>query len=225
MYSKFIMATHQNHNRVNQIYVSRKHLIYYMKNLGFDVEKYEQFTLAEINAMDSATKTGESQLDFEVHKQNEDGTMETCSIKYHIKTNIKQSSLENMVTDYYEEKEGPKERFSLIVVSMNSMNDTLQKTIKQLWKKYNEYVALMDINSLQFNLLEHSFVPKHEKLSSIEKDELYKHFNIEHDKQMPEISMFDPVAKVILLKPGQVTKIIRHDKISLENVFYRVCVI
>lgn len=221
------MANLQDNNRVNQIYVSRKHLIYYMKNLGFDVENYEQFNLAEINAMDQKSKKEKefSLLDFEVHKTNEDGTLETCSIKYNINTNIKQSFLERIVTEYYEEKQDSKENHSLIIVSMNAMNDTLHKTIKQLWKKYNEYVVLMDLNSLQFNILQHEFVPKHEKLSNTQKEQLYANFNIKDDKQMPEISMFDPVAKVILLKPGQVAKIIRHDKISLENIFYRVCVI
>ena len=36
---------------------------------------------------------------------------------------------------------------------------------------------------------------------------------------------FDPVAKAILMKPGEVCKITRNDKISLENVMYRICVV
>ena len=32
------------------------------------------------------------------------------------------------------------------------------------------------------------------------------------------------VAKVLLLRPGEVCKIQRYDKISFENLYYRVCV-
>jgi len=86
------------------------------------------------------------------------------------------------------------------------------------------YINVFKINELQYNLLEHSFVPKHVKLSFLEKKELYLKYNIENDKQLPQISRFDPVAKAILLRPGEVCKIIRYDKISLQNDYYRICV-
>ena len=61
-------------------------------------------------------------------------------------------------------------------------------------------------------------------LNEMEKNELYLKYNIENDKQLPQISRFDPVSKAILLRPGEVCKIIRHDKISLQNDYYRICV-
>ena len=82
----------------------------------------------------------------------------------------------------------------------------------------------MSLHDLQYNILEHSFVPQHIKLTEIEKNDLYLKYNIENDKQMPQISRFDPIAKAILLRPGEVCKIIRHDKISLQNDYYRICV-
>lgn len=99
-------------------------------------------------------------------------------------------------------------------------------TINELLRtKYsNHYINIYKINELQFNILEHSFVPTHIRLTEMEKRELYLKYNIEHDKQMPQISRFDPVAKVILLRPGEVCKIIRYDKISLQNDYYRICV-
>ena len=58
-----------------------------------------------------------------------------------------------------------------------------------------------------------------------EKEALYKSKNISSDLQMPEISVFDPVAKALLMKPGELCKIERNDKIAFESLFYRVCVI
>jgi len=91
-------------------------------------------------------------------------------------------------------------------------------------KYYNYYINIYKIQELQYNILEHSYVPQHIKLNQLEKNELYLKYNIENDKQMPQISRFDPVAKAILLRPGEVCKIIRHDKISLQNDYYRICV-
>ena len=125
--------------------------------------------------------------------------------------------------DFYEEND--KKNTSLIIISLNPANDTIQKVVKQMWKKYEEYVVIMDLKSLQFNILEHSFVPLHEKLEEEQKLEVFKKYNISHSGQLPEISMFDPVAKVLLMRPDEVCKITRYDKISMENEFYRICVI
>ena len=100
----------------------------------------------------------------------------------------------------------------------STMNDLLRT------KYSNYYINIYKIQELQYNILEHSYVPQHIKLNEIEKKELYLKYNIENDKQMPQISRFDPVAKAILLRPGEVCKIIRHDKISLQNDYYRICV-
>ena len=215
----------QKNNSVKHIYNSRKNIIFYLKNLGFDVSKYETFNIAEINAMEQNSTNEFSELDFEVFKTNDKQEIETCTIKYYIRVNIKQTILEGMVNDYYMEKNDNKQKSSLIIITLNPINDTLRKCIKQLWKRYSEYVVLMDLSCLQFNILEHTFVPPHVKLSSDEKKELYEQYNIKNDLQLPEISMFDPVAKAILLKPGGVCKITRNDKISLENVMYRICVV
>ena len=215
----------QKNNSVKHIYNSRKNIIFYLKNLGFDVSNFENFNIAEINAMEQNSTNDVCELDFEVFKNDTNEEIESCSVKYYIKGNIKQSVLEGFVNDYYMEKNENKQKSNLIVITLNSTNDTLQKSIKQLWKRYNEYVVLMDITSLQFNILEHSFVPPHVKLTNNEKNELYSQYNIKNDTQLPEISMFDPVAKAILMKPGEVCKITRNDKISLENVMYRICVV
>jgi len=84
---------------------------------------------------------------------------------------------------------------------------------------------VFNISALQYNVLEHDFVPDHHKLSSKEKDDVFEKYNILNDKQLPEISMFDPVAKAILLRPGELCKITRYDKISYTNEFFRICVI
>lgn len=194
--------------------------------LGYDVSNHETFNIAEISAMEQ--KVGDTnELNFEVYKDIGDGKREKCCVMYYMKSNIKQMILENMATEFYENEENNenKDKTNLIIVSQNPMNDSLQKVLKKLWKKYNEYVIIMDLPSTQFNILQHELVPEHIKLSDEEKQEVYDKYNIRNDTQLPEISIYDPVAKALLLRPGNVCKIIRHDKISYVNEFYRVCVV
>ena len=49
-------------------------------------------------------------------------------------------------------------------------------------------------------------------------------FNPRHKTLFPDISRFDPVARVIGLRPGQVCHIIRPSKTAIEANYYRVCI-
>lgn len=228
MFCKTMNSTNtlQGKNVIKSIYNARTNIIFYLKSLGFDVSQYEKFAMSEINAMKQQSATNSQLMDFQVSKSNtETSAIETCQVIHYLNGNMKQSILENIVSEYYEDKQQDKQNHSLIVVTLNPMNDSVTKSVKLLWEKYNEYVSVLDLPSLQINILKHDFVPKHIKLTENEKKEFFKQYNVKHETQIPHISMFDPVAKIILLKPGDVCKIIRYNKISLTSEFYRICVI
>jgi len=110
----------------------------------------------------------------------------------------------------------------ILLIITTDYSSTINDLLRSKYSQF--YINLYKIQQLQYNILEHSFVPQHIKLNDTEKMELYKKYNILNDKQLPQISRFDPVACAIFLRPGEVCKIIRHDKISLQNDFYRICV-
>ena len=205
---------------IKDIYKSRKNLISYLKKQNYDVENHENFTFSELSVMKQNSNNDVNQLDFEVFDKEEKNK---CSVIYYLKPSIKQTILEDHVREYYEEND--KNTSILIIITLSSINDTIQKTIRQLWEKFNEYVILFDIPNLLINILVHKYVPEHIKLTDEKKQEVYNQYNILDDKQVPQISAFDPVAKCILLKPGQLCKINRFNKISFNNEFYRICVI
>ena len=67
-------------------------------------------------------------------------------------------------------------------------------------------------------------VPQHKILSSKDKEDFFKKYNIVNNNQIPEISRFDPVAQVIGIKPNEVCEIIRPSKTAVESTYYRTCV-
>ncbi len=214
---------------VNEIYNSRKTLLTYLKKQNYDTKPLENFTIAEINAMEQATiqqnaPSHLNQLNFHVQTTSEgkEDKIKKCSVIYHVHKPIKKTSLQEIINEHYDDED--KSSCSLIVV-LSNINDTNINIVKEMWEKYKEYCILYDLSSLQYNILEHNFVPKHIKLSEEQKNAVKKKYNISDDSQFPEISMFDPVGKAMLLRPGEVCKILRYDKISFQNEFYRICVI
>ena len=82
------------------------------------------------------------------------------------------------------------------------------------------YVNILCINRLRFNLLKHSYVPKHEL---VDKSTIRDQYNIKNDSQFPEINRFDAVAVVMGIRPGQLCKITRSSKTAIETNYYRLC--
>ena len=211
-----------NSTIINDIYVSRKQMTYYLKKQGYNTSEYENFTVAEINSMKQSSEDS-SQLNFEV--AHSDNAKRVCHVRYHLKPSIKKTTLQEIVSDFYEYDADKKKKCSIVIITLANVNDAITSSIRELWEKYEEYCVVYNISTLQYNILDHEFVPEHVKLSSQEKSDFMKKYNILEPSQIPEISVFDPVSKAILLRPGEVCKIIRYDKISYQNDFFRICVI
>ena len=87
----------------------------------------------------------------------------------------------------------------------------------------NIYISLLTIKRLQFNILEHSLVPKHTILNKEEEEEFRKQYNILDNTQIPTISYFDPVSLVLGIRPDNIVKIERYSRTSINSLYYRIC--
>jgi DNA-directed RNA polymerase subunit H (RpoH/RPB5) len=206
---------------VKQVYISRNILIDYLKNMGYDCGGFENFSIEDIESMKKY-----NQLDFKVSNVN---TSENCYILYKLDESFKQNvvkrnNIEQYIHEIYEEKILIENNDTLVIVTTEYTNESIHKVLKNIWENQKKFIVILTLANLQINLLKHTFVPKHTKLVDEEKVALYKKYNISDDSQLPQISRFDPVAKSIFLRPGQVCKITRYDKISLMNDYYRICI-
>jgi DNA-directed RNA polymerase subunit H (RpoH/RPB5) len=75
----------------------------------------------------------------------------------------------------------------------------------------------------EIDITKHAFVPKHTVLNESEKEELLKEYKIVL-RQLPRISLADPVIKMINAKQGDVVKIERESQTAGHSVYYRVVV-
>jgi DNA-directed RNA polymerase subunit H (RpoH/RPB5) len=206
----------------NKLFKSRKIIMYYLEYCGFNCETYKTFTYQDINTLNET-----SSLNISVKN---DETNERCKVIYLIDNKTtKPQTISDIIEKLYNTEENPNEKLNnktdnVIIVTQSYTIDSVHSILNKFWDKENIFAVIFGLDYLMFNVLTHTFVPKHIKLNKNEKDEMFNTFNINDDSQVPEISRYDPVAKAIQLRPGEVCKIMRYDKKSFNNVYYRICV-
>jgi DNA-directed RNA polymerase subunit H (RpoH/RPB5) len=210
------MPPHQSSGHLQQIFKSRSVILSLLASQGYEVDDYTQFTMTEVS-----TLVLNKQLDMLVENPS---TGAKTYVKYHISKNIRPANIKEYAEDLFtlEQLLGPDD--GLVIVVNDDPNDTLTRTIKNLWETNRQYVSLYSIAALQFNILEHEKVPEHTRLTEQEKADIYLTYRIKDDSQVPEISRLDPVALAICLRPGELCKIIRPSKTAVTAPYYRLCI-
>lgn len=206
-----------NSTIIPKIYKCRKNLLEQLKIRGFNVDDYTSFGINEIHNL-----YVKKQLDMLIENDNE----QKVYVKFHINKNLLPVHVDTTVIELFDiENVLNNNTDQLIFIVKTEPNDTLVKTIEQIYKNDNIFITIININRLQYNILEHKLVPKHRILDSIEKEKLLKEFNIQDENiQLPVISRYDPVAIAIGMRPSQICEITRPSKTSTETLYYRICV-
>lgn len=202
---------------ISQIYQSRKTILELMDNIGFDTAGYANFSVSEVNAMKQ-----NNQLDMLLESKNDE--TRKAYIRYYLAKTIRPSNIQEMIDDLFVLSETLKKTDILYIIVKDNVNETLINELKDIWERDGIFIVIESIKCLQFNILNHVLVPPH----TIMKDDEVKHvmtrYNITDLSQFPDISRFDPVARAICLRPGQVCHIVRPSKSSVKADYYRICV-
>jgi len=163
-----------------------------------------------------------TQLDFTLkHTKDE----RKVHVKYYLTSKqINRANLDNIIEDVYHIDNTITKNDTLVLIIEDEPNETTINKIKYLYNRDGIFVVIHNINRLQYNILNHTLVPKCTILGNSEIDDLKQKYNIMHLKQLPEISRFDPQALAKCLRPGQVCKFERESSSALFYDYYRICV-
>jgi DNA-directed RNA polymerase subunit H (RpoH/RPB5) len=208
-------------NHIQSVYNSRKTLLEHMTYQSFNVDDYNNFSINEIYTMFQ-----NKQLDMllerpeipelQLHKKK-------VYIKYHLAKSLRPQNIYDYIEDLFNIEQILSKEDDLIIVVRDEPNETIIKTLQQIWFSDKQFVIIWNIKYLQFNVLKHSLVPKHEILNNTQDKDFRKRFNVNNDKEIPDISRFSTVAMAIGIRPGQICKITRPSKTSINTHFYRIC--
>jgi DNA-directed RNA polymerase subunit H (RpoH/RPB5) len=216
------MTTQNSSVFISQIYTSRKIILELMEKQGYNIQDYTHFNVNEVNSMKQ-----NNQLDMLLEKKEEDEITKRKKkiyIRYHLGKTIKLNNLQEIIDDLFVLSETLKKEDTLFIIIKDEANETLTNELKQLWEKDGIFIVVENIKRLQFNILNHSMVPPHRIMHESEVKEIMTKYNITNVLQFPDISRFDPVARVIGLRPGNVCHIIRPSKTAIETNYYRICI-
>ena len=213
------MAKQNSNVLISSIYNSRKIILNLMKKQNYNIDEYSNFSINEVNSM-----LQNNQLDIKLEKNTKENK---AYIHYYLgKTakTITAKNLQDMIDDLFVVEEILTKNDTLFIILKTDINETITNVLKNIWEKDGIFIVIINIQRLQFNILEHSLVPPHRILSNDELEEVKIKYNINKLSQLPEISRFDPVAQVIGIRPGQVCEIIRSSKTAVTCKYYRVCI-
>jgi len=208
------MTTNTN-SHIISIYKARQNLLEILEERGFDVSSYNNFSINEISIMLET-----NQLDMLLENSS---TQKKIYVKYYVSKVLKTQNIYDMVEDLFHLESILSKQDDFIIITKDEPNDTLKQNVKDIWMSDKMYISLLNIKRLQFNGLKHDSVPRHIKLTEIEKEEYKKKYNILSDKQIADISYFDPISLLSGFRPGDIIHIKRKSRTAIESDFYRMC--
>jgi DNA-directed RNA polymerase subunit H (RpoH/RPB5) len=217
------MASQNSSILISNIYNSRKVILELMKQQGYNVNDYSNFSINEVNSMKL-----NNQLDMLLETNDDNVTDETPKkkiyIRFYLASRPAPKNIQEMIDDLFILTETLKKTDTLFIIIKDDPNETLINELKHIWESEGIFIVIESIKRLQFNILEHVLVPPHRVMVESEVKQIMTKYNITDKVQFPDISRFDPVARVIGLRPGQVCNITRASKTAIETNYYRVCV-
>ena len=215
--------TSQNSSAIiSTVYTSRNIILDLMGKQGYNIEDYGNFSVNEVNSMKQ-----NNQLDMLLEKKEENPVTKRKNkiyIRYYLGKTIRPSNLQEMIDDLFNLEEILKKNDTLFIIIKDEINETLTNELKHIWESDGIFIVIENIKRLQFNILDHELVPEHTIVPESEVVNIMKKYNITDKIQFPDISRFDPVARAIGLRPGQLCHIVRPSKTAIEADYYRICI-
>jgi DNA-directed RNA polymerase subunit H (RpoH/RPB5) len=222
----------QSSSAITSIYKSRANILELLRRQKYNVADYvgvgmhEVHTMVKRDQLDMLVSTGDvmttASATMATMAGNPSTSQRTAYIKYAVKK-LNQKDLNNIIDDLFNLEQVLTKNDTLIIVTKHSVNDTLVQLLNQLWEQEGYFIIIFTLEQLQFNILDHQYVPMHEILSADETKKIVLQYNVTNYDQLPNISRYDPVAQAIGIRPGQICKITRSSKTSIISYYYRVC--
>uniref|UniRef100_A0A6C0JBZ8 RNA polymerase subunit H/Rpb5 C-terminal domain-containing protein n=1 Tax=viral metagenome TaxID=1070528 RepID=A0A6C0JBZ8_9ZZZZ len=194
---------------------SRANILDILQKRGFDISNYEGSNVSEVHSMYQ-----NQQLDMLVENKS---TGKKAYVKYHLGKTLRSNNIYDYIEDLFTIDEILEKKDDLIVIARARANDSLVKSLRQIWADDGHFITVIGLKHLQFNILEHKLVPPHRILTVDEKTDVFKKYAIDNHRQIPDISRFEPVALVLGMRPGNVCEVTRNSRTAINAKHYRIC--
>jgi DNA-directed RNA polymerase subunit H (RpoH/RPB5) len=217
------MASQNSSIVISNIHKSRQIILELMKEQGYNTNDYMNFSVSEVNSMKQNNQL-DMLLETKEEKVTEENPKKKIYIRYYLSGKLTTKNIQEMIDDLFILTETLTKNDTLFIIIKDEPNETMMNELKHIWESEGIFIVIENIKRLQFNILKHTLVPKHRVMLKDEIKEMMLKYNVTHLSELPDISRFDPVARVIGIRPGQVCHILRPSKTAIETNYYRVCI-
>ena len=163
-------TTSMQSGQIIEIYNSRKTIIDLLEAQKYDVSQYKDFGINEVNTL-IQTK----QMDMLLKKTTMD---KSVYVKYHLAKSLRPVNIYEYIEDLFTLEEVLKKKDDLIVIMKDEPNDTIKKTLTDIWEKDGIFIIVINIKRLQYNILKHQLVPEHIVMSAEEATAIKQKYNL-----------------------------------------------
>jgi DNA-directed RNA polymerase subunit H (RpoH/RPB5) len=237
-------ATTNHSTDITAVYTSRQTLLDQMSTKhGYDVSEYTGFSYADIDAMISVPGQLDMLFDHTLTTvadiDNADGAAtkqirvpsETRTlVRYLMHPVMNRSQLDTICSDAFTVGAltgaplTTKDALVIVAVGGSTGGIAVKQAIVFRWNTNHQYIVIHDVRCLKFNLLNHSLQPDNIHIAtSKEYADIMSKYKLTVD-QLPEISRFDPVAKVLGARPNDIVCFTRKSPTAVSTPYYRIVV-
>lgn len=216
---------------IQNIYKSRFTILEMLEDRGYDVNKYKNFTVDEVNVwFNQSTKNKSSALtkpgplDLLIEKEG----MPKTYIKYRLERYRANKPVIKQIEKIYSNEEDVgvlNKDDTLVLIVIENMNQllNLEKPLANLYDEYGYFVQAFNLDILQINITKSYLTSPHRILNTKESEELLERLDAKKE-DLPIIRRLDAMAKYYAMKPGDICEIQRFTETSGIGYYYRHCV-
>ena len=201
---------------IEQIIKSRTTVIKQFEEQGYNVSNYSYFSKNEVSVM---YETDGLDMIFEHNVTKQKVYIKYCLV-------LRMNSIDDIVNNLFNTENETSalltKNDTLYIITKNEVNAVLNEKVKDFWARDGYFIVIQPIKRLQFNILKlDKIVPYQRLITENEKEELIN--KIKDVACLPEISRFDPIAKILCLRPGMISVSERPSKTAIIEKYYRLC--
>ena len=208
----------QSSESISKLFKSRKILLSLLQNQNLDTKDYEEFSVNEIHTMNN-----NKQLDMLLSNEAESIEPKKVYVKYHLAKTLRRENINDYIDDLFHLEQVLTKKDTLVIIIKQEPHEPLLNILTQIWESEGIFIIIYNLERLLFNILEHSYVPKHIIIDEAEIKLMKQRYNITDDSKLPTISRYDPVALAIGMRPKDICKIVRSSKTAITADYYRIC--
>lgn len=210
-------------NLLNKVNKSRETILDMLDLRGFDLEKYKNTTIDELNIMLNNSKEKSTELlPLDIVCYTKDSPKKTCIVKY-LMNKIRVDRLKSIISEIHGAHDLKDNDTIIFIIGGVKVPNINQYYSELNYYETNLFIQIFSIDNLLVNISKHVIVPKLRILNNEEKLKVKEEYNIEKMTQFPLILKTDPQAKFYGVKNNDLCEIIRKSETSGTYKSYRYC--